>query len=229
MRLRHLLLGLGALVSIGRVLPAQALTPFQRQKAERMLREQLGCLGCHQLGGQGGKLAPPLDNVRARRDPGYIAAIITNPGRVRPGAVMPRLVMPDRDRALIIRYLGGDPTAVTVPPSPLPVAVPSDTSASRLYASWCAGCHGAKGKGDGPNATSLPVPPARHADAATTSLRSDDSLFDTIAGGGAIMNRSARMPAFGGSLSPTEIRGLVRYIRTLCQCQGPLWSRGGAG
>jgi mono/diheme cytochrome c family protein len=55
--------------------------------------------------------------------------------------------------------------------------------------------------------------------------RADDSLYDTIDGGGAIMNRHVRMPAFGGSLTPPQIRALVRHIRTLCRCEGPAWSR----
>jgi mono/diheme cytochrome c family protein len=55
--------------------------------------------------------------------------------------------------------------------------------------------------------------------------RPDDSLFDAIAGGGAIMGKSPRMPAFAGSLTPAEIRSLVAYIRTLCACSAPAWSR----
>jgi mono/diheme cytochrome c family protein len=35
------------------------------------------------------------------------------------------------------------------------------------------------------------------------------------------------MPAFGGSLGTPDIRALVAYIRTLCKCQGPQWSRDG--
>jgi mono/diheme cytochrome c family protein len=54
--------------------------------------------------------------------------------------------------------------------------------------------------------------------------RSDDALFDTIAGGGAIMNRSPRMPPFGETLSASEIRSLVAEIRRLCGCEGPSWS-----
>jgi mono/diheme cytochrome c family protein len=57
------------------------------------------------------------------------------------------------------------------------------------------------------------------------SARPDDSLFDTIAAGGAVMNRSPRMPAFGATLTPAEIRALVRHIRSLCRCEGPAWSR----
>jgi len=205
-----------------------ALTPFQRQKAETLLQDGLSCLGCHRFRGKGGMLAPALDDVRARRDPAYIAAIVADPARTRPGVLMPRARMPLRDRALIIRYFGGDPaagyttsgaTGASLPPS-------GETDPARLYATWCAGCHGGAGQGNGPNAKFLPVAPARHADASLTGMRSDDWLFDMIAGGGAIMNRSARMPAFGGSLSPSDMRGLVRYIRSLCRCEGPAWSRG---
>jgi mono/diheme cytochrome c family protein len=60
------------------------------------------------------------------------------------------------------------------------------------------------------------------------SVRSDDALFDAIAGGGAVMGKSARMPAFGATLAPAEIRSLVAYIRTLCACRGPAWSTDGS-
>lgn len=200
------------------------LSPFARQKAESLLRDKLSCMGCHRVGGTGGIIGPGLDDVRTRRDAAYIAAIITDPARLRPGAAMPKARLSASERTLIIRYFGGDPAAP--PPLPTPVSGTIDTSVTALYQRWCASCHGATGKGDGPNARQLPVAPARHADAATTARRSDDALFDTIDGGGAIMNRSARMPAFGASLSAKEIRSLVRYIRTLCRCEGPTWSRG---
>ncbi len=210
------------------------LSPFARQKAESLLRDKLACLGCHKIGRQGGMLAPSLDDVRTRRDPAYIATIIRDPQRVRPGAAMPKARLNASDRTLIIRYFGGDPAATPPPLAPGPSAPPppaltttsASTETAALYQRWCAGCHGAKGNGDGPNATSLPIPPAKHTDARSESLRSDDALYDTIDGGGAIMNRSARMPGFGASLSAAEIRALVRYIRTLCACEGPTWSRG---
>lgn len=222
-----------------------ALTPFATQKAAKLLHERLSCLGCHRLGGAGGLLAPALDGLQARRSPAYIAAVIGDPRRVVPGAAMPRVRMPASERSLITRYLGGDAAAAYVAPDApsrtgrgsiaRPTSAPADGSsggavgmdldAPALYGKWCSGCHGARGNGDGPNAPNLPVPPARHADAAITSLRSDDALYDTIYGGGAIMNRSPRMPAFGGTLTDSEIRGLVRYIRLLCRCDGPSWSR----
>ncbi len=213
-------------------LPSTPLTPFAVQKAERLLRGKLACLGCHALGGEGGTLAPALDKVRTRRSAAYIAAMIVEPQRVVPGAAMPRTEMLATERDLVIRYLGGDPTAsfaevfAMAAPSAANVAARREPNGAELYGRWCAGCHGTKGGGDGQNARNLPVSPSRHADASVTSLRSDDALFDTIHGGGAIMNRSARMPAFGGSLSTSDVRALVRYIRMLCSCEGPSWSRG---
>lgn len=214
-------------------LSAQSLTPFQRAKAESMLRRQYGCLGCHRLGTEGGMLAPSLTDVRARRDARYIGFIVSDPARVVPGAAMPKAVMPVSDRDLIIRYLGGTPPGASqgVDPAPSAVVTVRATDAAtpaQVYATWCAGCHGARGAADGPNARFLPVPPARHADGRLTAVRTDDYLYDIIAVGGAPMARSARMPAFGASLSPEVMRGLVRHIRMLCRCEGPAWSKDGS-
>ena len=136
---------------------------------------------------------------------------------------MPRVRMPVNQRTLITQFLGGAFTDAARPLSAPGISESAEVAV--VYQKWCAGCHGATGKGDGVNAKFLPVPPSPHANASQMQLRSDDALFDTIFGGGAIMNRSARMPAFGESLTTAQIRALVRYIRTLCRCEGPAWSR----
>jgi mono/diheme cytochrome c family protein len=208
---------------------AQALSAFSKQKAERLLADHLPCLGCHTLNGQGGRIGPDLSTVRERRSPAYIAAMVGDPQRVAPGSAMPRTLMPESTKELITIYLSSLPGnaaddgrgRAAAPPSP--GRDPPDGPA--LYARWCAACHGPTGKGDGPNADHLPVKPAAHASADAMAARPDDSLFDTIASGGPVMNRSPRMPAFGATLSSPEIRALVRHIRTLCRCEGPAWSR----
>jgi mono/diheme cytochrome c family protein len=207
------------------VAAAQPLSAFASNKAEKLLRDKHSCLGCHALKGDGGQLAPSLHDVRTRRDAAYIAAMVSDPQHTKPGASMPRTRMPVSELTLIVRYLGGDPAKIIVNPAPPPTAV---ANGKQLYTQWCAGCHGMTGKGNGPNAKALPVAPAKHSDAKAMSARSDDALFDTIEAGGAIMNKHHRMPAFGGSLGTPEIRALVTYIRTLCQCQGPAWSRDGS-
>ena len=203
------------------------LSPAASRKAEALLRDKLPCLGCHALGGLGGRIAPDLATVRTRRSAEYVAAIVDTPARVVPSAPMPRTLMPPATRDLIVRYLQSRPGNATgaVPSTPLLAYSAPVSDGTALYLRWCAACHGAKGLGDGPNARSLPIKPSAHADTRAMSKRPDDSLYDTIAGGGAIMNRSPRMPAFGATLAPAEIRSLVGHIRSLCRCQGPAWSR----
>lgn len=222
------LLIVGAWLALPTPANAQSLSAFSRRKAESLLKDQLPCLGCHKLNGDGGTIGPDLTTVRDRRSAEYIASMIADPQRVVPGAGMPRVALPDATRELITRYLGGEASLPQVPGPTLPAPGASQVSlpnATQLYAKWCASCHGATGKGDGPNAVNLPVTPAVHSSREAMSARPDDSLFDTIASGGAVMNRSPRMPAFGGTLTAAEIRSLVRHIRALCRCEGPAWSR----
>jgi mono/diheme cytochrome c family protein len=206
---------------------AARLSAFSRQKAERLFRDRLPCLGCHTLNGEGGTIGPDLTTVRDRRSNAYIAAMVAMPQSVVPGSVMPRTRMAATELDLVTRYLTslpGNALEVDVDLArPLPVTGPPDGAV--LYGKWCASCHGPRGAGDGPNAPNLPVKPAAHASRDAMAARPDDSLFDTIAGGGAIMNRSPRMPAFGATLTTAEIRALVRHIRSLCRCEGPAWSR----
>ena len=141
---------------------------------------------------------------------------------------MPKTPMLLATREAISKYLSRDAS-----PGPAPVPPPAGRQyqlpVQGLYMRWCAQCHGHNGSGDGPNAPYLPVPPAVHHDSAKMGARSDDALYDVIAAGGLAYGKSNRMPAFGATLTDSEIRELVAHIRTLCRCQGPAWSRRGRG
>ena len=208
------------------------LSPFSMVKAETLMRERWSCLGCHQLGEDGGRIGPRLDGVRDRLKPSFVRAFIENPGHLAAGTVMPTsLEQPDRldlMASYILQrdgpwepgeYLEGLP-AVGRPGS-------GADAGELLYQRACAMCHGVDGQGDGFNAPFLPVTPTLHGDGEAMSLRPDDTLYDGIYAGGWILGKSHRMPAFGASLESGEIRALVAYIRELCQCQGPAWSRDG--
>lgn len=217
------------------VQPADApISAFAKLKAERMLRERLPCLGCHTLDDAGGQIGPDLSTVGLRRDAAYIAAMIADPQRHVPGSAMPRTPMPAETRALIASYLATRRRASAAAPratnmasiaSPTAALTAGAVNAPALYARWCSACHGATGLGDGPNARYLRKRPPAHANAAAMSVRPDDALYDVISSGGGILDAASWMPPFGATLTRAEILALVAHIRTLCNCQGPDWSR----
>ena len=213
----------------------QVLSPFAMRKAETLLRSRWSCLGCHQLGDDGGRIGPRLDGIAHRLRPGYVRALLQEPEHLAPGTVMPAsLEQPDR-LDLIASYLlrrdgewtGSEPVSDLPALPALPAQAASTAPGAALYNARCASCHGVGGAGDGFNAPFLPVTPTVHADSAAMSLRPDDTLYDGIHAGGWILGKSHRMPAFGASLDDGEKRALVAYIRTLCRCEGPAWSRDG--
>jgi len=198
----------------------RVLSRFDVAKAEWLIRNRLPCLGCHELGGEGGRIGPSLSQLKGRPFPERVYEQIRDPK----GGVMPRVPMSEATLDLIASYL------VQREPTPAPASVPvpavesSRDVSEDLYARHCSACHGVKGAGDGYNAPFLPVRPTAHAGKAYMSRRSDDALFDAIYGGGYIMNRSNRMPPFGQTLAREQIWSLVRYLRVLCRCEGPAWS-----
>ena len=218
---------------------AESLSPFSMQKAETLLRDRWSCLGCHEIGGEGGRIGPRLDGVADRLTPGFLRAFIEDPGHLAPGTVMPASLEQADRLDLISGFLlqrtgpweAGQRVDGLALEAPLPDTVndPAPTSAmgEALYQRRCAACHGTSGGGDGFNAAYLPVVPTLHSDSVAMAERPDDTLYDGIHAGGWILGKSHRMPAFGASLSPVQIRSLVLYIRELCGCEGPAWSRDG--
>lgn len=220
-----------------------ALSAFSMRKAETLLRDRWSCLGCHQLGDDGGRIGPRLDGIAERLRPEYVRHLIASPAHLAPATVMPASLEQPGRIDLIASYLllreapwtgserfPGLPAAAADGTDAQPGAAVTGTDAqpgAALYKARCASCHGSGGRGDGFNAPFLPVAPTVHADSAAMSLRPDDTLYDGIHGGGRILGKSHRMPAFGASLDHARKRALVAHIRTLCRCEGPYWSRDG--
>ena len=89
--------------------------------------------------------------------------------------------------------------------------------AARDYSRYCTNCHGAKGRGDGPQARQLEAPPDDLSDCSATGKVSDDQFFKVIKQGGLAAGMSAEMPAWGGALDDTQIHALVAYVRRFCR------------
>jgi cytochrome c6 len=88
----------------------------------------------------------------------------------------------------------------------LSVPASGDDKSAGTYKTKCAACHGASGKGDSPAGKSMGV--VSFSDPKVAG-KSDAELRDVIEKG------KNKMPAYGKSLKPEEIQGLVGYIRSL--------------
>ena len=90
-----------------------------------------------------------------------------------------------------------------------------------VYEQYCASCHGANAEG-APNWQErdshgeLPAPP--HNAEGHTWRHSDADLYEMVSRGWRDpFNKSMRltMPAFGGALTPEQIRAVIGYLKTL--------------
>jgi cytochrome c6 len=82
----------------------------------------------------------------------------------------------------------------------------ADDNSPALYKQKCATCHGADGKGDTPAGKSMKV--RSFADPEVTKM-SDDELAAAIEKG------KGKMPAYGKSMKPDEIKAMVAHVRSL--------------
>ena len=78
----------------------------------------------------------------------------------------------------------------------------------KIYITYCAPCHGDKGKGDGVASAGLSKPPADHTSSAVQK-QTDGAIFWKISEG------NNPMPGYKKAISETQIWQLVNYIRTL--------------
>lgn len=88
----------------------------------------------------------------------------------------------------------------------LSAPVQAQSGGEALYKSKCAGCHGADGKGQ---TTMGKANNLLDLGSAEVQKLSDDELS------GIIGNGKGKMPAYGKSLKPEQIKDLVAYIRSL--------------
>jgi len=87
------------------------------------------------------------------------------------------------------------------------VALPARSqTGDALYKTKCAGCHGADGKGETAVGKADKI---RDLGSAEVQAQSDADLTAIISTG------KGKMPAYGKSLKPEQIKDLVAYIRTL--------------
>jgi mono/diheme cytochrome c family protein len=87
----------------------------------------------------------------------------------------------------------------------LPIPVSGQTAGESLYKTKCAVCHGPDGKGETAVGKANKI---RDLGSAEVQKQSDDELSGIVTGG------KGKMPAYGKSLKPEQIKELVAYIRS---------------
>ena len=103
-------------------------------------------------------------------------------------------------------------TATTSNRRALPLDAASLARGQSFYREYCATCHGAAGKGDGPEGVTLarrPTDLTRQA-----PMQDDQSLHALIRDG------QGEMPAFGDRLSDADIDAVIAYLRQLADPKG---------
>jgi mono/diheme cytochrome c family protein len=111
--------------------------------------------------------------------------------------------------------------------SPTHFSVASIMRGAALYGPNCAACHGAEGRGDGPAAKGLSVPPA-NLTAAHLWMHADGELFWWLAHGIQAPDGSQAMPGFASILSNEDRWNLIDMIRARnagLSMAGGTWTR----
>jgi len=96
--------------------------------------------------------------------------------------------------------------------SPTSFSTETIVAGAALYPGHCASCHGADGRGDGPQAAALPVPPA---DLTAPHLweHPDGELFWWLSHGMEAPEGGLAMPGFADVLGDDDIWALIDFIR----------------
>lgn len=98
------------------------------------------------------------------------------------------------------------------------------SSLPELYASACAACHGADGRGRTQAELAFETPPPDFTDCSFASREPDPDWFAISHQGGPVRAFDRMMPAFGEALSGAEIRMILDHVRTFCEDDA--WPRG---
>ena len=216
--------------------PEPAKFRVSAQKVETLVRTKLSCLGCHQLGGEGGRIAPALDNTGGRVRAQYIYNMLKWPRETVPEAVMPTIRFRPTPKILDLVYAWLSEQKTDSGPSvqylsPLEVQPHRDFgdlsgTGQALYMANCAHCHGVNGQ--------------RWLQCALYDAAPSQSRRQGTNGFTPRRHSIRRHPCrcicaqsespnaqFGMNFSNEQIRSLVAYIRTLCQCTQPQWAGDG--
>ena len=191
--------------------------------AGRRLFEEKGCIGCHSLGGKGGNIGPPLDEVAKRHNAQWIVGHFKNPQAVSPGSVMPQFNFTEQETRALTEFLLSLTDTNVIGFLKVPgAASPLERGKAVFKKYGCAGCHGPDAQGGVPNPnakTAQQVPGLKFVGAGYTK----DELRKRILNGQReipVMDPKKAaaplyMPPWNGKIAEGELNDLVEYLMSL--------------
>ena len=106
--------------------------------------------------------------------------------------------------------VGGGPCRRAAAADSAAISPAATKEAAQIFATRCALCHGATGKGDGAAAAGLNPKPRNYSDTAWQSSVTDEQIEKIIVNGGAAVGKSTMMPANADLASKPEVVKALR-------------------
>lgn len=196
------------------------MSTFSKQEAtfgEKIFKDH-ACIGCHQIS-EGGKLvggphSTSLAEAGRRLKADWIYRFNSNP----PDYVPHSGEFVGDVSELGLRYVTGfiatrgwDDFQFYEPWKSEPFGHASVDRGKVIYKEYCAQCHGATGKGDGPAAAGLDPKPAVHANIPFEKLPMD-YLYNVIYYGGRAVGKSPTMPYWGLTIGQQGVADVMAYL-----------------
>ena len=185
------------------------------------LFEQKGCLSCHSVAGQGGKIGPALDEVGLRRTPEWMMQHFRDPRSVTPGSLMPKFGFTEAEARSLVDFLTHLKELQVA--SSLPVLLSPVERGREIYVKYgCTGCHGPGGHGGVPNPNSKTAELVPDLLRVADGYTRDELKARIMKGQREIAPMDPKrpppplyMPAWGNTIPVTEIDDLVSYLISL--------------
>jgi mono/diheme cytochrome c family protein len=196
------------------------MSTFSKQESafgEKIFKDH-ACIGCHQIN-EGGKLvggpqSTSLAQAGKRLKADWIYRFNSNP----PDYVPHSGEFVGDVSELGLRYVTGfiatrgwDDFHFYEPWKSEPFGHASVDRGKVIYKEYCAQCHGATGKGDGPAAAGLEPKPAIHANIPFEKLPVD-YLYNVIYYGGRAVGKSPTMPYWGLTIGQQGVADMMAYL-----------------
>jgi mono/diheme cytochrome c family protein len=99
-------------------------------------------------------------------------------------------------------------------------AVAAERTGADVYRAACQACHGPDGRGAPKSQVGFAVALPDFTDCGFATPEADADWFAIVHNGGPVRAFDRRMPAFGGALSESEIRAVIRHLRSFCAERG---------